>query len=92
VRRAGGRRVRPRPRETRPEQGRGRQLRLLLAVLCDLTSDDWTVDELAADLGVHRRTVWRVLAELRRARLPLEATRDGGHVVHYRLPARWRRA
>lgn len=69
---------------------RGAQLRKLLGMLRRLTADYWTVDELAEDLGVTRRTAWRYLAAIR-AQCPLEQARGEGrdHATYYRLPRRW---
>lgn len=76
-------------RRARHGKRRGAQLRVLLAILRRLTADDWSVDKLAEDLGVHRRTVWRVLAAIR-AQCPLESQRESGNrVSYYRLPRRW---
>ncbi|MBI2218782.1 MAG: HTH domain-containing protein [Candidatus Rokubacteria bacterium] len=67
-------------------------LALLLATLRALTSDYWTVYELAEHLGVGTRTAWRLIAAVR-AQCPLERYQDGGPgaVSHYRLPRRGRR-
>jgi biotin operon repressor len=56
-----------------------------------LTGDWWTVDELAADMAIHRRTVWRILRAIRREGLELQAARrDADHrVMSYRLRGRW---
>ncbi len=67
---------------------RGQQLRLLLATLRRLTTDWWRVEELAADLGVGRRTAYRIVRELLAAELPLETIREGRE-VSYRLAQRW---
>lgn len=80
-------------RAPRRTQGRGEQLRLLIAVITRLTAAYWTIDELAADLRVGRRTILRVLRELRGAGLPVES--EAGHDVEHartlthRLSARW---
>lgn len=65
-------------------------LRLLLATLRRLTTDSWTVYELAEDLGVDKRTVWRVVAAIR-AQCPLDCQRGVGQdrASYYRLPRRW---
>lgn len=76
------------PRRTRQGKRRGAQLRLLLAMLRRLTADDWTVDELAEDLGVCRRSAWRYLAAIR-AQCPLERVRGENGASHFRLPRRW---
>jgi hypothetical protein len=55
-----------------PPRGRGHVLSLIVDTLRRLTSDHWTVYELAEDLGVTTRTVWRVLAAMRRGGLPRE--------------------
>ena len=73
-------------RRRRRFTGRGNQLRLLLEVMRRLTTDEWTVDELTEDLGIHRRTVWRIIAALR-ATCALECSRqDHGRASWYRLP------
>ncbi len=71
---------------------RGRQAERLLRLLFLLSS--WrtgaTVPELAAELGVSRRTVYRDLEILQQVGLPLETRR--GAVSVWRLDASWRRS
>jgi predicted DNA-binding transcriptional regulator YafY len=67
---------------------RGHQLRLLLAALRRLTTDWWRVEELAEDMGIGRRTAYRIVRELVAAELPLETIREGRE-VSYRLAQRW---
>lgn len=82
-----------RRRPPRRTSGRGEQLRLLLATITRLTADYWTVDELAAELHVGRRTVLRVLRELRGGGLPVQSElgQDAEHprTLAHRLRARW---
>jgi predicted DNA-binding transcriptional regulator YafY len=77
----------------RVHKRRGAQLRLALAVLARLEGQHATVTDLSEALGVHRRTIWRVLAEIRAAGLPLLAGREpAGPEFRYRLRAGWLRA
>jgi predicted DNA-binding transcriptional regulator YafY len=63
---------------------------LIVAVLRRLTASWYTVDKLAADLGVSRRTILRVLSAIRQEGLPLESERQGqSKIVAHRLKRRW---
>ncbi len=74
----------------KPARGRGRQLWLLLAVLRPLVHHWCTLEELIERVGVSRRTIWRVLAELRQAGiLRREMQLDARWTAYFRLDETW---
>ncbi len=50
-----------------------------LMVVCDRL----TVHDLAEDLGVDKRTVYRIVEVLRRLNAPIRSVREGGRVVYW---------
>lgn len=67
---------------------RGRQLRLLLAVARALVVRARTISDLIETTGAERRTLYRVLAEMRAAEIPLEHWREG-KIAWWRMGPDW---
>ncbi len=61
-------------------RGRGRWLRDALRLLVLLRTGRWSVAELAAELGLHRRSVHRMLQQFARVGIELERHPEGKEV------------
>ncbi|MBI3182073.1 MAG: helix-turn-helix transcriptional regulator [Myxococcales bacterium] len=61
---------------------RGHALTVALRALRLLRTGRWRVEELAAELCEHQRTVYRLLRALERAGIRVEAQREGQEVYH----------
>lgn len=78
------------PRRARPPLGRPKgayhQTVKVLRLVRFLASRPWTADDLAQELGITKRTVYRHLAKLEEAGYPLERERDAVGQASYRFP------
>jgi hypothetical protein len=67
-------------------QTRERQLVEVIAAVALLRRGRWSVVELAAELGQHKRTTYRMISAIRRAGIVVEASREGSY-RYYAIPA-----
>lgn len=73
-----------RTKPKRLDNARGRQLSRLLLLMRVLARGRWTATEAAAELGVERRTLYRMIRTLASLGLDPESTREGRE-VYWRL-------
>lgn len=78
-------RHRAHPPRGRPK-GAYQQTVKVLRMVRFLTARRWTAEELAQELGINKRTVYRHLARLEEAGYPMERARDADGQTSYRLP------
>jgi len=74
-----------------PPSSRGALLRLALRATVVLRRGRWTMVELADELGIHWRTAYRVVTDLRAAGVVVEISREReegqrGFVGYYQVP------
>ena len=74
------------PMLTRPRMGRGRILHEALRALIVLRRGRWTMAGLAAELGVHWRSAYRLVDQLREAGVTIEVSEEG-QARYYQVPA-----